>query len=174
MPGAAKPTNLLKLEKKGHRTKAELEYRERGEKALKTGAAFLESPQVRKDKIAHLEFLRLRRLYAKQGLEIVDALDQQVINRYCLEVSNTHRLQEILVRLDAELQLAEDVEDRLRLYDLINKTNVAMGKNKDLLLKYEDRLFLNPAARIKAVPKTPPREEKPAGMAAFMAKRAEG
>lgn len=175
MPGAAKPTNLLRLEGRGHRTKAEMAYRERGEKALKTGKRFQVSPQVKADKIAHAEFLRLRRLFSRMELELVDALDQQVINRYCLEVSNTYTLQEMMARLDGELN-KEDLEfvDRLKVYDLIHKANVAVAKNKELLLKYEDRLFLNPAARIRAVPKTPPKEESKAGMAGFLAKKANG
>ena len=170
MPTPSKPTELLLLEGKSHRTKAEISFRKAAEKKLQTTPLFFESPQVKKDRIAHLEFLRLRRLYSK--IEFVDALDQQVINRYCLEVSNTHKLQEMMARLDGELD-KEDLEfvDRMKVYDLIHKANVAVAKNKELLLKYEDRLFLNPAARIRSVPKTPPKEEKPAGMAAFLNKR---
>lgn len=169
-----KPTALLVMEGRSHVGKKEIAFRERGEKAMKTEPLFFESQQVKADKVAHLEFLRLRRLFQKQGLELVDALDQQVINRYCLEVSNTHRLQGILNRLEEDLETVGNTDERMKLYDLINKTNTAMSKNKDMLLKYEDRLFLNPAARIKAVPKSPPKDEKPAGIAAFMAKRAEG
>lgn len=172
MPTPSKPANLILLEKKSHRTKAEIAFRKSGEKSMKTSPIFYEAPQTRADKIAHLEFLRLRRLYAK--IELVDALDQQVINRYCLEISNTHRLQELIKQLDGELEEAEEFTDRMKVYDLIRSVNVAVAKNKDLLLKYEDRLFLNPAARIRAVPKTPPKEEQPGGMAAFMARRNEG
>jgi phage terminase small subunit len=172
MPGAAKPTNLLLLEGKGHRTKAEIAHRKAAEKAMQTQPMFSESPQVRADKIAHLEFLRLRRLYAKMKFELVDALDQQVINRYCLEVSSTYQLQEMVARLTADLDAVEEFSDRLKVYDLIHKANVALSKNKEMLIKLEDRLFLNPVARIRAVPKTPPKEEKPTGMAAFLANRA--
>ena len=170
MPGAAKPTNLLRLEGKGHRTRAELEYRERGEKALQTDMQFSESAQVKSDPTAHREFLRLRKLYAK--IETVEALDEQIINRYCLEVSSTYQLQEMAARLTADLDAVEEVSDRLKVYDLIHKANVALSKNKEMLIKLEDRLFLNPVARIRAVPKTPPKEEKPTGMAAFLANRA--
>ena len=173
MPGAAKPVNLLRMEGKGHRTKAEMDYRERGEKAMKTGREFKVSPLVKKDKIAHSEFLRLKRLFSKMETELVDALDQQIINRYCLEVSNTYTLQEMLLQLSSDLENAESMEDRMELYSQIRSTNTAMTKNKELLLKYEDRLFLNPASRIKAIPKTPPKEEKLGGIAGFMAKRAE-
>lgn len=171
MPGSAKPTNLLRLEGKGHRTKAELEYRERGEKALQTDMRFNESPQVKADPTAHREFVRLRKLYAK--IEIVEALDEQIINRYCLEISETYQLRDMVARLTADLDGVEEFADRLKIYDLIHKANVAMSKNKEMLIKLEDRLFLNPAARIKAVPKTPPKEEKQSGMAAYMANRAE-
>jgi hypothetical protein len=49
-----------------------------------------------------------------------------------------------------------------------------MQKSKELLLKYEDRLFLSPAGRIKSIPKTPQKKEKPSGIAAYRAKRVDG
>lgn len=171
MARPSKPTELLLLEGKSHRTKAELEYRERGEMALQTGKKISETAQVKADKIAHAEFLRLKRLYSE--IDFVDALDQQVINRYCMEVSNNASMQKIISRLSDDLEEAEDVEMRVKIYEQINRTNIALHKSKELLLKYDDRLFLNPASRIRAVPKTPPPEEKKTGMAAFMAKRAE-
>ena len=172
MPTPSKSTELLLLEGKSHLTKAEIAYRQSVEKYLSTkDNMFFEQPRVKADKIAHQEFMRLRRLYGK--IEFVEALDQQIINRYCLEVSNTQQLQAVLDRLYIDLDVVKQMEDRLRIYDLIHKAGIAMNKNKELLLKYEDRLFLNPATRLKAVPKTPPKEEKLTGMAAFMANRAE-
>jgi phage terminase small subunit len=172
MSRPSKPTELLLLEGKSHRTKAELEYREQGERALQVERELQESAQVKADKVAHAEFLRLKRLYST--IEIVSALDQQAINRYCLELSNVARLQDALSQMSGDLAAADDAEARERLYGQMNRTSAAIHKGVELLLKYEDRLFLNPAARIRAVPKTPPKEEKPAGIAAFMAKRAEG
>ncbi|SMC38420.1 P27 family phage terminase small subunit [Papillibacter cinnamivorans] len=165
-----RPSNLIDMTK-GHRTNEEKEYRKAVEQSLYTGESFEESAQVKKSKIAHAEFKRLERLYAK--IAYVDALDQQIINRYCLEVANTYRLQNTLSRLNGDLTKDLEFEDRLRIYDLINKTMAAMNKNKELLLKYEDRLFLNPSGRIRAIPKTPPKEETASGMAAFLQKRAE-
>ena len=66
-----------------------------------------------------------------------------------------------VIKADESVHLGTEVDE----YVLTN----AIHKGVELLLKYEDRLFLNPAARIRAVPKTPPKEEKPAGIAAFMA-----
>lgn len=172
MARPSKPTELLLLEGKSHRTKAELEYREQGEKSLRTDETFLESRQVKADKVAHAEFMRLRRLYA--AIEIVDALDEQAINRYCLELSNVVRLQEMSKGIGADLASAETAEERSRLYGQFHKVQVDMSRNLERLFKYEDRLFLNPAARIRAVPKTPPKEETKGGMAAFLARREEG
>jgi hypothetical protein len=48
-----------------------------------------------------------------------------------------------------------------------------MAKSKELLLKYEDRLFLNPATRVKAIPKQPEKKATESGMSRFT-KRAGG
>jgi len=158
------------LENKSHRTKAEIKYRKQAEQALYTGEHFKELPQVKNNKIAHAEFLRLKRLYEK--ISYVDALDQQIINRYCLEVANTYAIQQLLDKLENDLEEAEEFNDRLKLYEAINKTMSAGDKSKALLLKYEDRLFLNPTTRIKSIPKTPEKKEEKSGMAAYREKRA--
>lgn len=168
----SKPVDLILLEKKSHRTKAELEHRRKGEEALYTGESFMESAQVRADPIAHKEFLRLKRLY--KNISYVDALDQQVINRYCLEVSALTRLEQTVSALYVELDNAENYEARIRIYSLINDTTTKTNKAKEMLLKYEDRLFLNPTARIKSIPKNPEKKEELSGMASFIARRGSG
>lgn len=152
----SKPVQLIKLEgNKDRRTKAELDHREKMEKALYTGMNFKESPVVKSDPIAHKEFLRLKKLYKQ--IEYVDGLDEQIINRYCLLVSQEQSIHDMILKssFDAE---------KIELYKQINKT-------RDSLLKLEDRLFLNPTARVKAIPKTPPEKEKPSAMAEFLKRR---
>ena len=169
----SKPVDMLLLEGKSHRTKAELELRKEAEKALYTGECFLETQQVKENQIAHKEFLRLKRLYGK--ITYIDALDQQIINRYCLEIANQVRLSVLLDKLENKLD-----DDKLETNDLVNLSksissilsNVA--KSKELLLKYEDRLFLNPATRVKSIPKTPEKKAKPSGIAAFRSQRTDG
>ena len=154
----SKPVALILQEGKSQYSKATLEYRRAGEKALSTGNdRICESPQVKADKVAHLEFLRLKRLYAR--VKCVEALDQQIINRYCQEISDAHKLQAMLDKLNADLACAEEMADRLKIYDLIHKTGTMLNKAKDMLIKLEDRLFLNPSTRIRAVPKTLPTDE---------------
>lgn len=151
----SKPAQLIKLEGKSHRTKSELEHREKMEKALYTGISFKESPAVKSDPVAHKEFLRLKKLY--KNIEYVDGLDEQIINRYCMLVSQEHNMQQLIN------SIAEPAE-KIGLYKDINKT-------RELLLKLEDRLFLNPTARVKAIPKTPPEDNKKSPMADFLKRR---
>jgi hypothetical protein len=51
---------------------------------------------------------------------------------------------------------------------------LALHKTREMILKLEDRLFLNPVSRIKAIPKKPPEEEKESPMAQFLKRRAGG
>lgn len=154
----SKPTQLIKLEGKSHRTKKELEHREKVEQALYTGIKFKESPAVKADPVAHKEFLRLKRLY--KHIEYVDGLDQQIINRYCSLVSQEQSIQEMINASDSN-------EEKIELFKQINKT-------RDAMLKLEDRLYLNPTARVKSIPKKPPEKKEESPMKQFINKRAGG
>ena len=65
MARPSKPISVVKEEKKGHRTKAEIEAREKNEAALSTGQPLKERSEVKSDKIAHKEFKRLQNLLQK-------------------------------------------------------------------------------------------------------------
>jgi len=82
MPTPPKPFHVLKSEKKSHRTKKELKMREEGEKALATGTALKERPEVKANPVAHKEFLRINKLL--KSIEKNDAIYESVINRYCM------------------------------------------------------------------------------------------
>jgi phage terminase small subunit len=168
----SKPTQLLKLEGKSHRTKKELEHREKAEKSLYTGTTFKESPAVKSDPISHKEFLRLKKLYKK--IEYVDGLDEQIINRYCMLISQEQALSKMMSRMKMDIDEVEDVEDRMTIYQAIAGVTDKTMKTRDMLLKLEDRLFLNPTTRIKSIPKNPPEEKKESAMAQFMNRRAGG
>lgn len=165
----SKPVQLLKLEGKSHRTKAELEHREKAEKSLYTGTTFKESPAVKADPIAHREFLRLKKLY--KTIQYVDGLDEQIINRYCLLISQEQALAKMTERMRQDIDEIDDVKDRLRIYESIAGVTDKVMKTREMLLKLEDRMFLNPTARIKSVPKSPPEEKKESPMAQFMKRR---
>lgn len=169
---SSKPVQLLKLEGKSHRTKEELKHREKAEQSLYTGMSFKESPAVKSDPIAHREFLRLKKLYKK--IEYVDGLDEQIINRYCMLISQEQALAKMTERMRQDIDAVDDVEDRLRIYESIAGVTDRVMKTRDMLLKLEDRMFLNPTARIKSIPKSPPEKKQESAMAQFMNRRAGG
>jgi len=169
----SKPVQLIKLEgNKDHRTKAELEHREKAEKSLYTGTTFKESPAVKADPVAHREFLRLKKLY--KSIQYVDGLDEQIINRYCMLISQEQALAKMMERMRQDIGEVEDVQDRLRIYESIAGVTDKTMKTREMLLKIEDRLFLNPTGRIKSIPKQPAEEPKQSAMAQFMQRRAGG
>ncbi|AOY76675.1 P27 family phage terminase small subunit [Clostridium formicaceticum] len=165
----SKPVQLLKVEGKSHRTKEELEHREKMEKSLYTGTTFKESPVVKEDPIAHKEFLRLKKLY--KSIQYVDGLDEQVINRYCMMISQEKAMQKFIEKMNEDIDKCEDFSDRLDLYKTISGATAKLVQIRNMLIKLEDRLFLNPTARMKSIPKTPLEKNKESPMAEFLKRR---
>lgn len=188
-----------------HLTKAEIAEREKQEMKLRSGQKeFKASPQVKADKDAKAMFARLKKLYAQ--IEYVEALDENVINRYCLLHSECLGLQRVrrdlqdqldtmgecadsgevakpsddksiavaMRFLSAEeeakltqpagqgLQLSAQMVGRIQLANIILELDQRLQTKMAMMLKLEDRLFLNPTARIKNIPrKEEKREETP-------------
>lgn len=165
----SKPVQLLKLEGKSHRTKKELEHREKAEKSLYTGIKFRESPVVKADPVAHREFLRLKKLY--KHIEYIDGLDEQIINRYCMLISQEQSLSNTMNRMWVDIEEVETIEERAEIYRSISGVTDKTMKTREMLLKLEDRMFLNPTSRIKSIPKQPEEENKESAMAQFMKRR---
>lgn len=80
MARPSKPVAVLESEKKSHRTKAELEQREKGEAALLSGKRCFERESVRANPVAHKEYQRLIKLMRAIGKD--DALYAPEYNRY--------------------------------------------------------------------------------------------
>lgn len=153
----SKPVALLQDGKRDHRSKQYLADRKKAEDKLKTGNSFNESAKVKNDLIAHKEFMRLKNLYSK--IEYVEGLDEQLINRYCLLISELDACKLLHESMENDLDKCDEIKDRLTLYKAIASTQREYMKTQDLLLKMEDRLFLTPAGRIKSIPKK--EKEKP-------------
>lgn len=141
----------------GHRSKADKEQRKQAEQALCTGNAFQEEPATKADLVAHREYMRLKRLYAK--IPYIDGLDQGIINRYCQEVSNLAEINKNLTEARCFARETEETEQKITAYRQINSLLNAAHRSKELLIKYDTQLFLSPAARIKAIPKKEPEKE---------------
>jgi hypothetical protein len=70
-----------------------------------------------------------------------------------------------------DIDEVESVQERLIIYESIAGVTDKVMKTREMLLKLEDRMFLNPTARIKAIPKQPPEEKKESAMAEFLKRR---
>lgn len=123
MPTPPKPFVVLNNEKKSHRTKAELKQREKEEKALSSGTAFKERKEVKENKVAHAEFLRLNKLF--EGIEKNDALYEPVINRYCLLQAECKDLE---VRREEFYELIKELRETFR------ESTKEMGADEKTLL----------------------------------------
>jgi len=153
----------------GHRTKAEKEVREKAEKALHTGLTFKESDAVKKNETAHAVFLRLKRLY--RDIPFVEALDEQAINRYCIETAEVGALEQLIEKMQTDVDECEDHADRMQLNKTVSGALSTLQRKREMLMKLEDRLFLNPVARLRSIPKQPVKEEKRSGMEEFLRQR---
>lgn len=164
------PMQLVKAEgNKNRLTKEEMKHREKGEKALQTGQNFKEEPATKKDPFAHKEFLRLKKLYKE--IEYVEALDQGIINRYCQLKSQDESLKNLYAALENDLDEAESAEERMKVFDGINSVMGKQNQIRGMMLKLEDRLFLNPTSRIRSIPKNPEDTDKDSPMKQFLRNR---
>ena len=126
MPTPPKPFEVLKSEKKSHRTKAELKKRQEGEKSLSTDIKLKERKEVNQNKIAHKEFKRIEKLL--KNIDKNDAIYEAVINRYCLLQAECFDLEErreecynLIFRLrEEEKELIEELKDRDDIEGLID------------------------------------------------------
>lgn len=106
MPTPPKPFVVLSNEKKSHRTKAELKMRERGEKALLSGTALKERPEVKRNEKASKEFNRIDNIL--KNINKNDAIYEGVINRYCVIHAECIELEE---RREYFYKLINDLKD---------------------------------------------------------------
>jgi len=160
----SKPVNVIKMEKKSHRTKKELALREKSEKNLVTGTRLKESPSVKVDPVAHKEFMRVRKLL--KVMEKDDDLYHNQINTYCLLHAEIAKLSEEAEaqRKDIEelRQAKENFDDEKEYWDLLAKAKKRLD-NIDLKIdrkrthreKIDRENGLTITAALRTVPKKP-------------------
>lgn len=163
MPTPPKPFAILKAEKKSHRTKAELKQREEGEKALVTGKALKERPEVKNNEIAHKEFLRINKLLEAIGKN--DAIYEGVINRYCLMVAECSEFEDLKTRLycelselakkysEGEIQFTEYLEYKDKLQNKIISCDKQLQSKRKMLLDMEKENIMTIASALRSIPK---------------------
>ena len=179
----AKPIDLIMADgNKRHLTKAEIEHRKNTE--IRFGNDKLVCPKhIKNDKIAYAKWKELIRIY--KDFDFVASGDVGMLGRYCMAYSEYMDLLERRTMVCQLMPKVDDdeneiIEDQLdagnvhpkRIQKMIEKyeyilsiggiisLDKAINAKMDALVKMEDRLFLNPLAKIKNVPKKPPEEEK--------------
>lgn len=133
-------------------TKEQIKQRQEAE--IKLGKSELDKlkppPFVKNDLPAHAcwkHYIKEYKEAAKQGIELVTTSDVGLLAMYCKTYAQYENL------LHQQQKLEAPMEERLTIETAINK-------KMDMLLKMQDRLFLNPLAKLKHVLK-PKEKEKP-------------
>ena len=179
----AKPIDLIMADgNKRHLTKAEIKHRKNTE--IRFGNDKLVCPKhIKNDKIAYAKWKELIRLY--KDFDFVASGDVGMLGRYCMAYSEYMDLLERRTMVCQLMPKVDDDENEIikdqldagnvhpkRIQKMIEKyeyilsiggiisLDKAINAKMDALVKMEDRLFLNPLAKIKNVPKKPPEEEK--------------
>jgi len=170
----SKPIQLVK----GHRTNAEKQIREEAENQLLTGLSLQESEEVKNNKIAHKEFLRLHKLLKAIGKD--DDLSGHVINQHCLlvaeckDLENTRRmfednLEKFEDRLGHEdIGFADEMKIRMGMQKQILDVDKALMAKRKMLLDIAKENILTIASALRSVPKKPQEEKEESGLAALL------
>ena len=158
MGRAAQKVDLILAKGKSHHlTKAEIERRKDAEIKLGlTDLEKLEAPEFIKNDTTAFKYwkkhLKEYKEAAKNNIEVLTTSDIGSLALYCKtysEYENSLKRKQVF-----ELNMTElsSIDDLMKLENAVNK-------KMDMLLKMQDRLFLNPLAKIKNVPKK--EKEKP-------------
>lgn len=167
-------------------TKEQIRQRQESEIKLgKTELDKLKPPEyVKSDTIAYKQWkdcLKEYKAASQQGVDLLTSSDVGLLAMYCKTYSEYEKLlkqyqrieniainEDILNDYFEKMEGIEEFEGRAQMYlsqlasiEGILKIETAINKKMDMLLKMQDRLFLNPLAKIKNVPK-PKEKEKPA------------
>lgn len=169
----AKPVALHLAEGNPNRlTKEEIKQRQAAEVKLgDQDLKKLKKPSfITQDKIANKLWNDLIKEYksaTEQGVELLTRSDAGILALYCKTYSEYEKLLVQHQRLEA-ITINEHLIEAL---EIILKVEAAINKKMDMLLKLQDRLFLNPLAKVKNIPKKPEPKQQSA-MAQFLNRRA--
>ena len=145
----AKPLKLHILNgNPSHLTKSEIAKREAGEIRMGTHD-FKLPPRIKKNSIAKKKWNEVIDIYKSVEADFASTSDTAIIERYCLTYAEYINLQQVREEIEAKGW------DKVKTYHAIDELNLENNINKkmDILTKLEDRLFLNPLAKIRNVPK---------------------
>lgn len=156
--GHGKPIELSIIDGKkntGHYSKKDLQERMDREKVMQIGGKLYEpTDAIREDKIALKKWNEVIKIF--ENFKFVTDVDSGFIERYCITFSEYMQL------IETKKEIIDNGKTNLDIYGLMEDINLHQHINRKLevLLKYEDRLFLNPASRIKNIPAKPEKKKE--------------
>ncbi|MBE7682036.1 P27 family phage terminase small subunit [Paenibacillus sp. P13VS] len=186
----AKPVSLhLAAGNPNRLSKEQIKARQEGEIKLgKTELDKLKPPAfVKNDPIAFTHWKQCMKEYkaaAAQNIELLSSSDVGLLAMYCKTFSEYERLQKSYQTIDKVAYDSEDLDEYIEESEEFNmkvkkqlrsmiavdgllRIETAINKKMDMLLKMQDRLFLNPLSKVKNVPKPKAKEEKPSRFGKF-------
>lgn len=161
MPTPPKPSNVIKMEGKSHRTKKELRERKQAEESLLTGEKLKEAKEIKENPLAHKEFLRLKKLL--KSIEKDDDLYGKIINRYCLLLAECIEFEEKRERIYERINELEehyddfDYPDYLKMQIELSKQLISYDKQiqakRKMLFDIEKENIMTIASSLRSIPK---------------------
>ncbi|MEG2289928.1 MAG: hypothetical protein RSA29_02670 [Clostridium sp.] len=150
MPRNARPVELIQADGRSHHlTKAEIKRRKSAEINI-SNKTFKASDYVMQDQRALKEFKKLKKLYKE--IDFIAALDEHIINQYCLSVSELDDLI-MAMNIAREKMKSLDPLEKEKGLELFMTVDVELRMKRQEILRLSDRLYLNPVARTKNIPK---------------------
>lgn len=152
-----------------------MRQRKQAEQSLLTGEEIREKPEVKQNKIAHKEFLRIKKLL--KNIEKNDDLYGVVINRYCLLYAECFEFEKKREKMFEQLCDLQEKEDELieheemtqkEFYGIENsmqKNLIALDRQvqskRKMLLEIEKENIMTIASALRSVPKKVGKKKNP-------------
>lgn len=175
MARPSKPVSVIESEKRSHRTKDELKLRAEMEKSTLSGEPLFERREVKKNKIAHKEFLRISKLMS--SIEKSDGLYSSGINTYCMLYAEIRELQEDIAEIAL---LAEQTREKFynikdvtgnelisftkQINKMLSQKTAIMSlidRKRNMMLAIDKENVMTISASLRSIPKTPQKQSNP-------------
>ena len=145
---------------KGHKSNEELARRRANEEAIRIrDKVILPSDDVMQDQLALKYFNHMKKVFA--CMESFYALpDELTVNRYCMAHADYDRTRAYYTRgIISQRIEGKTINRKFNFNERITLSN-QVDKKGEILIKYEDRMFLNPLSRYKSIPPKAPEPKK--------------
>lgn len=152
----SKPTNVIQMEKKSHRTKREMAVRKAGEASTLSGHPLKEAPATKADPVAHKTYQIIRKMF--KAIEKDDGLYSPMVNRYCKITSEAEKLEIERARTE---KMLEEQEDNLEPKEFIEMMKLLVSIDRELknkrqqLFAIEKESCMTIASALRSIPKKP-------------------